>query len=1382
MPPHLARTTLRGSAALLGLSMLLVAAPASAGKSPPPAPSAVPTMPPAPWDREFFTAQPAALQAALAQLPPPKDTSVRILFEEQHVDLAPDGRKTLRVRRVYQILTPAGLDQRGRIEAPWSPWFEDTPEIRARVVNPDGRTYLLDPNTIERRAARETSPDLYSDRQLLRAPLPGLGMGSLVEEEVLTRDAHPLFTAGTTLRVLFGASVPIQRFRLVVEAARALPLHHLIRRLPGLVPRREEKDGRVRLTFETGPLPALESPPSGLPSDVAPAPYVGIATGRSWHDVAAEYHRIVEEQLAKSDVQALAAQAMAGTPGREALAARVLALVHREVRYTGVEFAEASIVPRPTGETLARKYGDCKDQALLTVALLRAAGLKARVALLRVSIRLDTEEALPGLGGFDHAIVYVDGPRPLWIDPTDEYARAGELPGPDQGRLALIAAPETTGLVRTPEARAEDNRWTETREFQLAELGPARVTEVTEFYGALERFFRRRYADIDQQALTRQLTAYVEKEYAARRLLRVDTGDPQDLSRPFRLVIEAGEAARGTTADNDAAVAFFPAALLRMLPGELDGSEESPPASGKERSEDYVFALPFIMEHRYRIVPAPGLVPGVLPEPTVIRLGPAQLSYEFTRAEDGVVTGTVRFHSGPNRYRPAEMKALRTAVAELRKGQAVLIRFEHQAAGHLAAGRVREALAEYRRLAALHPREPLHAAQLALALLQVGLGAAARREARRAVMLDERSVVAHRILGWTLEHDEAGRHYHQGFDRPGAIAAYRKALSLEGATPEIRRNLAVLLEFSDQGERYGQGADLAGALKEYRTLPEGEVRKALRTNALWDLFWLGRYPELATEARALPSSLVHDQLLIAAVALDKGATAALREAEQRQPDLAERARPLTGAFVTLLRGRHYGRAADLLVAIGNTTGQGTQAPILGILRKLRPYEELPRSGTDPRSFLQQFLIALVTRHDLAAVRPFLTEELAGTLTGRDLAALFRLSVTDATSFELPPRVLADIVVASVDFALDGDDRSGYRVRGRSVIEQSGKGELTLFLQRRPAGYRIAGDGDELFGVGEAALARLQAGDPAGARRWLQWAREQLPPSAEDAAVPYRAVLASLWPSGLPEDVARLRLIAAVLASSSPRPERALPLLRAGRDLLPSGGPRTDLETLIGAAELRAGQAQEALATVEPLLATRSDRAGLFLLKTGALRELHRDEEVRRLAEQRQRQFPGDRTALEALWQLARERQDLEAYKRLMRGLIDNGKAEGVHYNELAWSELVSGHGDAAALGLAERAVALTKRKDASALHTLAALTAVNGKPLAAYQILLERMALNDQAEPDFNDWYVLGLIAEGAGEKDEAIAAYRRAVSHRDDSSWSSSALAQTRLKALSAP
>ena len=231
----------------------------------------------------------------------------------------------------------------------------------------------------------------------------------------------------------------------------------------------------------------------------------------------------------------------ANRPRREKEAA-ILDYVDREVRYTGIEFGEAAIVPHSPAETLTLKYGDCKDKATLLVAMLRAAGINSYVALLNAGSRLDVPADLPGMGLFDHAIVYVPGPPGLWIDVTDQYARLGQLPINDQGRHALIARPESTSLTVTPESTSRENVLLELREIRLSENGPATVIEKTMPTGVFESHYRAFYADKPDKETRDGLTSYVKAQYIADKLASVERSDPGDLTKQFELTLQCEKA------------------------------------------------------------------------------------------------------------------------------------------------------------------------------------------------------------------------------------------------------------------------------------------------------------------------------------------------------------------------------------------------------------------------------------------------------------------------------------------------------------------------------------------------------------------------------------------------------------------------------------------------------------------------------------------------------------------------------------------------------------------------------------------------------------------------------------------------------------------------
>ena len=137
-----------------------------------------------------------------------------------------------------------------------------------------------------------------------------------------------------------------------------------------------------------------------------------------------------------------------------------------------------------------------------------------------------------------------------------------------------------------------------------------------------------------------------------------------------------------------------------------------------------------------------------------------------------------RFDSGKRRYSAAEAREFRAQLALMRRDDEPPLQFESEAASELASGRIAEGLSGYRRLIALHPREALHHAQLALALLDVGAGEAARKEAQAAIALEPFNALGFKALGWILQHDLLGRRFRPGFDHAGAVAAYQKAKAL----------------------------------------------------------------------------------------------------------------------------------------------------------------------------------------------------------------------------------------------------------------------------------------------------------------------------------------------------------------------------------------------------------------------------------------------------------------------------------------------------------------------------------------------------------------------------------------------------------------------------
>ncbi len=1344
----------------------------------------------APWEDGPFLADPAEMLRAATASPGEDGEDVVVLLSERRYAYDEQGRSTYTWRVVYRILSANADSDWSEVSEGWAPWHQERPQLKARVIAADGTVHLLDPATVAESATSQ-EPEMYEDDRVLRAPLPAIGPGAVVEVEVTGRDTAPFFDRGTVQLVPVRFGVRVLHRRTVVEAPASLPLRYVTRRLPEGGVREEVEGDRRRLTFEYRNLEPVKDFEVGMPAEDWLS-YVAFSTGPSWSAVAQRYSEIVEETIRAAETDKAADNALRAflrstnatgksTSTRETID-RILARLGAEVRYTGVELGAGSIVPRPPAETLRRKFGDCKDKAVLLAALLRRLDIPARVALLYAGEGApEVDGSLPGLGVFNHAIVVVPGvpgEPAIWIDPTDRYARAGELPVPDQGRLALIADPATDALVRTPEATAAENSEVETREIYLVDMGHARVVETTELSGAAERDLRASYAAIqDDKKLRESLAGYVSSVYRTDKLGKVDHSNPADLSAPFRLRLEAEGSERGITDMQAGIAAVFPAAALGRLPDEL----RTEPDDKKPRKFAYEITRPFSSEIRYRIVPPVGFEPQPLPPARTRQLGPATLSEEYANADGGVVTATIRFSLDKRRLSAEEFAALRKAASAIWVEDGVLVRYSHVGETHLAAGRVREALVELERLAALSPDKALPRLRTVRALLAGGMGESAREEARRATELEPGFAMAWSDLGWTLVHDPVGRLFGEGFDRAEALAAYRKAKELDPKDADIRRNLAILLEHDEKGRRYSRHADLAAAIDEYKALKADLDDNSLDDNLVISLLWAERFAEARELLDSLDTTPSRLTLRLVALAATDGAPAAAQEAERRFSDREKRRDALDEAAGTLIRSRRYAEAAALLEQASRQGGKA--AELLGraeLMRKARRHEDLTFPAGEPATVAKRLFLFLGSESPdpqgfLAFFSRGLREELGkeeGAIKGLE-ATLSTLSVQKE---EIPPDVLLDLAMASLQETVTGDDNLGYRV---ILSIQLADEKMTFYIVREDGEYRIAGLNETLYSLGLESLLRVERGDLAGARQWLDWAREEAPAAGGDdplASAPF----STLWTRGAKASAEEARCAAASLMARNDHSGKSLPILTSCRDAAPEGPRRTAFDLALVLAAMSSERHAEAAEGAQRLAAAYPKSGRAYRIQVAELAELKRWDDMRRVAEERLARFPDDAGVLIDLSGVAEQQGDLEASRRYLQRIVDSGKAEGPVFNNLAWQTLFQGKVDEQALALGQRAVTLEEYRSSSSLHTLASLYAEMGKAAEAYQIILQALEAGSRA-PGSDDWYVFGRLAEDYGLPSAARRYYARVEPVRPGGpeAVSTYKLAQQRLAAL---
>ncbi|MEO8381101.1 MAG: DUF3857 domain-containing protein [Acidobacteriota bacterium] len=1333
-----------------------------------------------PWEGPPFASDPkAALAAAEAIKPTKPEAAALVLLEETTVTFDAQGRSTRVERLLFRVLDESAVGGWGTIEAAWSPWYHERPEVDARVITREGVVHRLDPRSFQAADASET-PDMFSDTRVLRGPMPAVAPGSLVEQTITYREKNPLYAAGVTARHQFTRWAETKQSRLILQWPTAVTLRFVNRTSPAVEPRRTEENGVTRLVFETGPMPSFEWKEWNLPVEVSAFSYVAWSTGQSWQEVARRYSEIIDAKIGNmASVEKITRAAVGKVKEPREIAARLLAAVERDIRYAGVEFGEGSIIPRTPEETLANKYGDCKDKATLLVAMLRKAGVPAHTALLRSGQGYDVEPDLPGLGYFDHVIVVTDGPDPIWIDPTDEFARVAELPDSDQSRLALIAHPDTVSLTRTPVMTSAANRAVETRQFKLAEEGKADIVEISEYFGSEERSMRRYYTSADRKTLGERLERYAKDAYLAKKLVKWDAVEPHDLAKPFRLRLEMSEATRGSTGNGESAVGIFLSRMVAGMPDELRSPETEP--DRKPRQNDYVFSNPHVLELHYRVEPPPGYVVRQLPENETVKLGTATLTKHYAQQPDGVVLADYTFDSGPQRITGAQYEELRTEIPKVAGESALLLYFDLVARKHLDAGEVGQAVTELRRLSALHPKESLHHSQLAGALALAGMGEAARREAKRGVEIEPGSAKAHATLATMLTKDLIGREFRTGFDLEGALTSFRKAKQLASDDLSTRSDLAIVLQYDAEGQRYGKGAHLDEAIAEYVAMKK-DIESAdddVIDRELMTLYTqTGRWDDLKKLLAETKDVSMKGVYQIVAAGASGGSDAALKASSGIEP--AKRRDFQSGAAGILATLRLYPPAAALLrdAAQGapNAAALRAQAEMLG---KAVRHEDRTSDPTKPRSVLDQVFLEMMSPDGEEKAERFGTDEVRSVFKEDGLRELrrsrepARRRAKQAFSRQLMTApFLVDLALSVLEVQQEGDETVGYRLRGRGAGNEE---EMVAYVVKENGEFRIAGDDDSPQELALRALRHAEKNELAIARQWLDWARDHVSGArGEDPleSEPFAAV----WTRGQEATADQIRLASAVLLPDTKASSAiAIPILTSARGAADAGTQTAIDQALVRAYGLLE-KWPELLETAGGLEKKYPTSASAFGAASLALAKLGRQAEVRTRALARLERIRDDHAALDVLATEAADRHQYAEALRYYEQILTRPQATAGDYNQQAWTSLFAAADLAKAAANAERGVALAPNSYA-VLNTLAVVYAEEGKSSEARETLLKSLEEKGEDTLQAADWYVVGRIAENYGILDVATEAYKRI--EKQDTPTSPWELAQKRLAGL---
>lgn len=364
-----------------------------------------------------------------------------------------DGQVNAREKTGYfhfakRFLTESAVENGARITITFDPSYQ-TLAFHQLVIHRGGKA-------IDRLSAQEIKLlqreerldwNLY-DGQLSAVLIPDdIRVGDVVEYAYSIRGANPIF--GGRFMAAFSTrwTEPLRhmKYRLLWPGDRKLQIKAHVEEL---APAISSKNGLTEYVWDRRNVPALISD-GELPSWSDAWSWVQLSEFQNWHEVAAWAVSIFNIPSETPEDLSGEMQAISALGNEEARVIAALRYVQDKIRYLGVEVGPNSHQPHSVESILQRRFGDCKDKALLLTTMLRKLGFNACPALVNTEAQAKVADYLPTALAFDHAIVHLSlRGKSYWLDATASNQGGGldQLYTPDYG-LALLVEPNATALA-----------------------------------------------------------------------------------------------------------------------------------------------------------------------------------------------------------------------------------------------------------------------------------------------------------------------------------------------------------------------------------------------------------------------------------------------------------------------------------------------------------------------------------------------------------------------------------------------------------------------------------------------------------------------------------------------------------------------------------------------------------------------------------------------------------------------------------------------------------------------------------------------------------------------------------------------------------------------
>jgi tetratricopeptide (TPR) repeat protein len=378
-----------------------------------------------------------------------------ILSCEERVEVNAQGTQVSYLHYLIKILNERGKEQFSETHIDYDSTFEKVELEYARTIRPDGAVVDVGARHI-RDVSRYLNFPLYSNVRAYIISFPEIMEGAAIEYKVKVYNNRLINNKDFVLAYTVQANEPIiaANFSVTLPQDRALHIKIINDKYndfaANLSPDIENKGGYKQYHWQFKDIPQI-IPESNMPPSVEINPTLLISTFDSWQDIYNWWWDLAKDKIkADTSIKKAVSQLIKNQTSDEAKIRSIYNFCAQKIRYVAVEYGKAGYEPHYAADIFKNKYGDCKDQAILLISMLKEAGITAWPVLIATKEYYNLKEDFASML-FNHCIAALPlKDKIVFLDPTAETCPFGDLPTGDQGRKVLIFKEDSFKIEDTP--------------------------------------------------------------------------------------------------------------------------------------------------------------------------------------------------------------------------------------------------------------------------------------------------------------------------------------------------------------------------------------------------------------------------------------------------------------------------------------------------------------------------------------------------------------------------------------------------------------------------------------------------------------------------------------------------------------------------------------------------------------------------------------------------------------------------------------------------------------------------------------------------------------------------------------------------------------------